>query len=236
MKKVIVVSGAGKGIGKAIAKKFGHGGFDVAVCARTKSDLEELKSEIESFGKSASKVLIHVCDVTRKEELKAFAEEVLAQFNRVDILVNNAGTFIPGRVYDEPDGTLEKLIETNLYSAYHLSRFLVPGMIENESGQIFNVCSVAGIKSYQNGGSYSISKFAMVGFSKALREELKPYNIKVTSLIPGATFTDSWAESGLPESRFMKVEDIAQTVWDISHLSDNTVVEEVVLRPVEGDI
>jgi short-subunit dehydrogenase len=236
MNKVIVVSGAGKGIGKAIAERFGVGGFDVAICARTKSDLEVVKNEIEKAKKSTAKVFAYVCDVSKKEELKTFAEKVLAEFDRVDVLVNNAGTFIPGRVFDEPEGTLEKLIETNLYSAYHLSRFLLPSMIDKESGQIFNVCSVAGIQSYPNGGSYSISKFAMIGLSKALREELKPYNIKVTSLIPGATFTDSWANSGLPESRFMKVEDIAKTVWDIHHLSDNTVVEEIILRPIEGDI
>lgn len=98
------------------------------------------------------------------------------------------------------------------------------------------MCSVASIKAYPNGGSYSISKFALLGFTKALREELKPYNIKVTALVTGATLTDSWKGTSLPPSRFMKPEDVAQSIWDIAHLSDNTVVEEILLRPMLGDI
>ena len=150
--------------------------------------------------------------------------------------MNNAGVFFPGQVINEEDGILEKLIETNLYSAYNMSRMLLPKMIEKKAGHIFNLCSVASLGAYSNGGSYSISKFALLGLSKALREELKEHSIKVTSLIPGATYTDSWSQSGLPESRFMKSEDIAKLVWDIYHLSECTVVEEILLRPILGDI
>ena len=181
-------------------------------------------------------VLIQKCDVSKREEVKVFAEKVLNEFGAVDIIVNNAGVFLPGQVINEEEGTLEKLIETNLYSAYHLSRMLLPKMLEKKSGHIFNLCSVASIQAYPNGGSYSISKFALLGLSKALREELKPHHIKVTALIAGATYTDSWSQSNLPESRFMKAEDIAQTVWDVYHLSENTVVEEILLRPILGDI
>ena len=84
------------------------------------------------------------------------------------------------------------MINTNLYSAYHLSRGLIPKMIENKSGDIFNICSVAGLKAYPNGGSYSISKFAMHGMSLGLREELKLHGIRVTAVHPGATLTASW--------------------------------------------
>jgi hypothetical protein len=98
------------------------------------------------------------------------------------------------------------------------------------------MCSIASLHAYANGGSYSISKFALLGFSKALREELKPHNVKVTSLMPGATLTDSWAGVDLPESRFMRADDIAQLIFDVYNLSDSTVIEEVVLRPVLGDI
>ena len=113
---------------------------------------------------------------------------------------------------------------------------LLPKMLEKKSGHIFNLCSVASIQAYPNGGSYSISKFALLGLSKALREELMVHRIKVTALIAGATYTDSWSQSNLPESRFMKSEDIAQTVWDLYHLSENTVIEEILLRPMLGDI
>jgi short-subunit dehydrogenase len=231
----IIITGAGKGIGRAMAFMFAEKGFDLALCARTKSDLGKLKSEIEFF-KPGCQIITQVCDVSDKEQLQAFAETVLTRWNGVDILVNNAGVFLPGQVINEKEGTLEQLIETNLYSAYRLSRHIAPVMMAKRKGHIFNVCSIASLNAYPNGGSYSISKFAMLGLSKALREELKPFNVRVTSLLPGATYTDSWSGSDLPEARFMKAEDIAQIVYDIYSLSANTVVEEIVLRPVLGDI
>lgn len=233
MNKTIVVSGASRGIGKAIAQKFAAEGWNLALCARSEKDLAALKAELQTAG---NKIVAQACDVAKPEEVKAFAAKVNKEFGAIDILVNNAGTFIPGQVINEEDGNLETLIETNLYSAYHLSRALLPAMMAKKSGYIFNMTSVAGIKAYPNGGSYSISKFAMLGLSKALREELKEYNIHVTALIPGATYTDSWKSSGLAQARFMKAEDIAKTVWDIYNLSPGTVVEEILLRPMAGDI
>ena len=233
MNKKIVITGATKGIGKAIAEKFANEGWDLALCARSENDLIAVQSKIQNL---KSKILISVCDVSKKEEVKSFAEKVNTEFGAVDIIVNNAGVFFPGQVINEEEGTLEKLIETNLYSAYYLSRMLLPKMMEKKSGHIFNLCSVASIGAYPNGGSYSISKFALLGLSKALREELKEFSVKVTALIAGATYTHSWKTSDLPESRFMKAEDIAQTIWDVYHLSENTVIEEILLRPVLGDI
>jgi len=233
MNKKIVITGATKGIGRAIAEKFGAGGFDLALCARTEKDLKELQS---AFKTHHAKFIIQKCDVSNKEDLKNFADTVNKEFGAVDVLVNNAGVFIPGEIRKEEDGILETLIETNLYSAYRLSRWMLPRMIKNRHGHIFNICSVASIFAYPNGGSYSISKFAMLGLSKVLREELKQFNIKVTSIIPGATYTDSWAGSGLPESRFIKAEDIGKLVWDVYHLSPSATVEELLIRPIEGDI
>jgi short-subunit dehydrogenase len=233
MKKVAVITGATRGIGRAISRKFASEGFDLALCARTEQCLNELKLELSKHG---ADVFIQTCDMSLADDVKLFAANLLNHFGKADILVNNAGVFLPGQVYNEPEGTLEKLIQTNVYSAYYLSRALIPAMVSNKAGHIFNVSSVAGIKAYPNGGSYSISKFALLGLSKALREELKQFNIRVTSLIPGATYTDSWAGSDLPPSRFMKAEDIAKVVFDIYSLSENTVVEEIILRPLLGDI
>ena len=233
MNKRIVITGATKGIGRAIAEKFASEGWDLALCARTEKDLAELNSKLQTAN---NKLLLSKCDVSKKEEVKAFAEKVNSEFGAADVIINNAGIFIPGQVINEDEGTLEKLIETNLYSAYHLSRMLLPKMIVKKAGHIFNLCSVASIQAYPNGGSYSISKFALLGLSKALREELKEHHIKVTALIAGATYTDSWKGSDLPKSRFMKPEDVAKSVWDIYNLSENTVVEEILLRPMLGDI
>jgi short-subunit dehydrogenase len=233
--KNIVITGGSKGIGRAIALRFAADGFAVAVCARYETDLKKLKDEVIAIAPAANHIF-QPCDMSDKTQVKEFAEHVKSHWYRVEILVNNAGTFLPGQIIHEAEGTLEKLIDTNLYSAYHMTRALVSGMIKLQHGHIFNMCSIASLHAYANGGSYSISKFALLGFSKSLREELKSHNVKVTSLMPGATLTDSWAGVDLPESRFMQADDIAKLIFDIYHLSDSTVIEEVVLRPVLGDI
>jgi|ERR1043165_6081034 short-subunit dehydrogenase len=233
MNKKIVITGATKGIGRALAEKFAVHGWDLALCARTERDLQVLKAEIAN---PASKILTMKCDASVKSDVLAFAEVVNKEFGAVDILVNNAGIFIPGQVINEEDGVLEKIIETNLYSAYYLSRALLPAMIKRKTGHIFTMGSVASIQAYPNGGAYSISKFGLLGLTKALREELKEHRIKVTSVIAGATYTDSWKGSGLPESRFMQASDVADTIWNTYHLSETAVVEEILLRPIEGDI
>jgi short-subunit dehydrogenase len=109
-------------------------------------------------------------------------------------------------------------------------------MISAKAGHIFTMCSVASLGAYPNGGSYSISKFALLGMTKNLRHELKQHGIKVTAVIPGAAYTDSWKESGLPEQRFMEAEDIASMIYAATLLSPQAVVEEIVMRPQLGDI
>ena len=128
------------------------------------------------------------------------------------------------------------MIEVNLYSAYHLTRVLLPAMMKQKSGHIFNICSIASLQAYPNGGSYSISKFALAGFSKNLREEMKPHGIKVTAVYPGAAYTDSWAASGIDKKRFMEANDIADMIFAASQLSTKACVEDIVLRPQLGDI
>ena len=233
--KNIVVTGASKGIGRAIALKFAAEGFAVAVCARKAADMALLEKDVMTLAPDLPHIFM-CCDMSDIVQVKQFADGINSKWGCVNILVNNAGVFIPGQVINETEGTLKKLIDTNLYSAYNMTRALVPEMLKAKAGHIFNMCSVASLHAYANGGSYSISKFAMLGLSKALREELKPHGVRVTALMPGATLTDSWAGVDLPESRFMKAEDIAKLIFDIYHLSDSTVIEEVVLRPVLGDI
>ena len=154
----------------------------------------------------------------------------------IDILINNAGSFLPGNISEEEDGVLEKMIETNLYSAYHITRGLLPKIIKQKRGHIFNICSIASLKAYKNGGSYSISKFALSGFSKNLRDEMKPHGIKVTGVYPGAAYTDSWAAAGVDAKRLMEANDIANMVFAASQLSPQACVEDIILRPQLGDL
>jgi short-subunit dehydrogenase len=175
-------------------------------------------------------------DLSAKEEAQAFGKWVLDLQVSIDVLVNNAGLFDPGSVYNEPDGTLEHMMAVNLYSAYHVTRAVINQMITQKSGHIFNMCSIASLKAYPNGGAYSISKYALAGFSTNLREEMKPHNIKVTAVYPGAAYTDSWVGSGVDPKRIMEAEDIAKMVYTAAQLSPQACVEEIILRPQLGDL
>jgi short-subunit dehydrogenase len=153
-----------------------------------------------------------------------------------DVIVNNAGNFIPGSVHSEEENVLEQMIAVNLYSAYHFTRTVLPIMIEAKKGHIFNMCSIASLHAYANGGSYSISKFALLGFSKNLREEMKPHGIKVTAVCPGATMSNSWDGVGIDPNRIMEAKDIAEMIFAASKLSPMAVVEDIILRPQLGDL
>lgn len=230
-----IVTGASQGIGQVIAEKLLSEGCSIAVCARNKAKLNALQAIWNERYPEAS-ILVYDADLSVKDELDAFADTILSTFPQIDILVNNAGSFLPGTIADEPDGLLERMINVNLYSAYNLTRKVLPAMKINGGGHIFNMCSVASLKAYPNGGSYSIAKYALLGFSENLREELKADNIKVTAICPGATYTPSWEGSGVAPGRIMEASDIAAMLWAASQLSPQANVETIVLRPVKGDL
>ncbi len=226
MRKTIVVTGGTKGIGRAIVEKFAQASYQVFTCARQADDTLTALENVHFFA----------ADLSKKEEVLAFADFIKSKTSPIDILVNNTGFFIPGQIHNEADGTLEAMLETNVHSAYHLTRALVGDMIARKSGHIFTICSTASITAYTNGGSYCISKFALLGMSKVLREELKPFGVRVTSILPGATLTNSWAGVDLPQEPFMQASDVAEVVWVAHQLPAGAVVEEIVMRPQLGDI
>jgi len=240
LKKIImrpkaVITGATKGIGRAVAFKLVQEGYDLAVCSRNQQDLEDLKQELHRLN-PVSEVWIRTCDVSKPEQVKAWCGELSAHWSKLEILVNNAGLFYPGSVLTEPDEALPHQLGVNLYSAYHFTRSLIPLIRRNASGHIFNLCSIASKTAYGNGGAYTISKFAVYGFSQCLREELKPTDIKVTAVLPGATWSDSWKDSGHDPEEMIRPEDIAELIWTCSRLSKVAVVEELVVRPQGGDL
>jgi short-subunit dehydrogenase len=231
----IVVTGASKGIGRAIAEAFAAEGNTLFLCARNEVQLYNAVADLQTrFPAAVIKAI--PADMGTREGAVAFGNWVLQHAPSVDILVNNAGQFLPGSIHNEAEGILEQMIDTNLYSAYRLTRVLLPGMIQQQKGHIFNICSIASLHAYPNGGSYSISKFALMGFSKNLREELKPHQIKVTSVYPGAVYTASWDGSGVAPDRIMESSDIATMITAMSKLSPQAVVEDIVLRPQLGDL
>ncbi len=230
-----IVTGASQGMGKVIAEKLLQQGFSVALCARNKTKLEAHADEWQKAYPNAT-ILVYAADLTIKGEVDAFADKVLETFPETDLLINNAGNYLPGTIADEQEGLLEQMIAINLFSAYHLTRKMLPRMKSRNKGHIFNMCSVASLRAYPNGGSYSISKYALMGFSENLREELMPYGIKVTAVCPGATYTPSWEGSGVEPGRIMAAGDIADMIWSAYSLSAQANVDTIVLRPLKGDI
>ncbi len=231
----VVITGASKGIGKAIATGFAAEGNHLFLCARNEVDLYNTVAELQ-VKYPDSTISAMTADVSGKNEVIKFGEWVLNKAGAVDVLINNAGLFLPGSVYNEAEGLLEQMIAVNLYSAYHLTRLLLPNMMTVRQGHIFNLCSIASLEAYTNGGSYSISKFALMGFSKNLREELKPHNIKVTAVYPGAVLTASWGDFDNSEHRIMEANDIAAMIMAAAKLSPQAVVEDIIIRPQLGDL
>ena len=233
----IVITGATRGIGKAVVEAFARQStpHHFFVCARKKEELQELETVVKDINQ-VHQVSWQVCDFQQTDQIKAFAETVLDAGKAVDLLINNAGIYEPGSCYNEPEGLLEKMLQVNLMSAYHLTRALIGPMIKQKTGHIFNLCSIASIKAYANGGSYSISKYALSGFTRNLREELKPFGIKVTGIYPGATLSSSWDGMDIDPNRIMKVEDVAKMIKAAASLSTQAVVEDIILRPQLGDL
>lgn len=230
MLKTAVISGASKGIGLAIAEKFLANGFRVISVSRTGGELS-LKADLY-----AHKPVILNFDLSEKENVMLAVEKIRSLTSEIDVLVNNAGIFIPGEVHGEDDAIFEKQMALNLNAAYYLSKYLLPLMKGNDVPYIFNICSTASVMAYSSGGSYSISKHALLGLSRVLRAELMQKGIAVTAVMPGATLTESWNGTDLPAYRFMRSESIAETVWTAWMNRDNCVVEEILLRPLSGDI
>lgn len=236
----VIITGASKGIGKAVAEIFAANGYNLYLSSRNAVALYKTTEELLTRYPDVT-IKAKPFDLGKKDEAIALGAWILGLGITIDILVNNAGTFEPGNVFDEPDGALESQVEINLYGAYHLTRSLIQTMIKQSpstgSGcHIFNMCSIASLQAYKNGGAYSISKFALYGFSKNLREEMKPYGIKVTAVLPGAVMTDSWEGFDNSSNRIMEAEDVAKLILAASQLSPQACVEDILVRPQLGDL
>lgn len=240
IKKHVIITGASRGMGKSMAMLFASRGYHLRLSARNEDVLRKTAEEIISLNPDIQ-VIWKAEDLSNKEGAERLGEWLLEQNTPIDILINNAGTFVPGSVYNEPEDALDHMLSLNLYAAYHLTRKLLPLMmkqsdVDGSRGHIFNICSIAALKAYANGGAYSISKYALNGFSKNLREELKPYLIKVTTVFPGAVLTDSWGDFDNSSRRIMEADDIAKMVYAASCLSPQACVEEILIRPQLGDL
>lgn len=232
-KPLLVITGATRGIGYAIAQKFAANGYNIATCARTPESLQRMSDEFaDTYG---VEVFTCVADISKKAEASSFVAFVRQLKQDISVLVNNTGAFSAGSIMEEPKGLMEKMMAVNYYSAYWVTKGLLQSMVSKKGGHIFNMCSVGSITHKPGGGSYFISKQALYGFTKILQEDLRGHGVKVTAVLPSATYTSSWEESGVNPERLIDPADIARTVWDCIGLSPRTQIEEVLIRPPLGD-
>ena len=231
---LVLITGASRGIGKALVMAFAAAGLDVLGVARNKQNLQKLKAAFSEKYPNRQ-LYIHLADLSSKVAAEALATAALKLQRPITVLINNVGAFIPDNLQDKTD-FLPQQIATNLYSAYYLTRSLLPTFVNQKAGYIFNICSVASLQAYPRGASYCISKYALRGFSHVLREEMRVHGVRVSTVLPGAVLTDSWRGTDLPNTRFIQADDIARALLAAYHLSDSATVEEIVIRPQLGDI
>jgi len=232
----ILITGASRGIGAAIAEVFaeGYGGETrLGLVARSEDELAQVAERCRSLGAVAE---VFPCDVTDETAVDAMAEAVQSRLGAPDVLVNNAGAFIPGTFSETDTESFRGQIAVNLTSAFLVTRAFLGGMMERGSGDVMFMASVAAVRGYPGGVAYCAAKHGMLGLARALREEMKDHGVRVMSLLPGATRTSSWDGTELPDERFIDPKDVAQAVLNAHRLSSRAVVEEIIIRPQLGDI
>ncbi len=231
---IVVVTGASQGIGQAVAEAFAQEPeARLALMARSQDKLDAVAAQCRARGAEAA---VFPCDVTDDAAVHRTATAILARWGAPDVLVNNAGFFQPGAVRETTAELFRRQVAVNLTSAFVVTQAFLEAMVVRGRGHLFYMASVASIRAYEGAAAYCAAKHGLLGLARVVREETKALGLRVTTLLPGATLTPSWDGVDLPEARFMPPEDIARALVDIYHLSDRTVVEEILLRPQPGDI
>lgn len=225
-----VITGASKGIGKAIALKLAQNGYNLAICARDEAEMNAFKIELQPFN---VEVVAAVVDCSEKEQVMSFFNKVKNKLGSVEVLVNNVGVYLPGSILEEDDEVFEKQQQLNVNAAYYLSKNFGKMMRTANFGHIFNICSIASLQVVDGAGSYSVTKAAMLSLNNVLRKELANFNVKVTAILPGSTLTASWEGTTIAAEAFVQPEDIANSIYSILNLSSGVNVDELVLTPLK---
>ncbi len=229
--KVAIVTGGSRGIGAAIARKLASLAANVVICGRNPSQLQQTATSITSHGGRCESF---VCDVADLTSVDQFAQAVLSKYRRVDVLVNNAGVGNFGApLHTLPPAQWERIIDTNLRGVYHTIRAFVPTMIEQKSGDIINISSIASKNPLPNGAAYAASKWGLNGLTYSIAEELRAYNIRVTVVCPGSVDTDLSPHEGKNKDRMLKPDDVAHVVEMLVTQAPQSFASEIILRPTQ---
>jgi 3-oxoacyl-[acyl-carrier protein] reductase len=229
--QVAIITGAGRGIGAAIARELSNLGATAVVCGRTRAAPESTAKSIAQAGGKAQAI---VCDVTSLQSVEAAAKQVESSFGRADILVNNAGVGGFGGPLHQlsPDGW-EQILNTNLRGVFYAVRAFAPLMIRARTGHIINISSLAGKNALPNGAAYAASKWGLNGLSYSLAEELRSHNIRVAVICPGSTNTDLSPHAGKDPAKMLQPEDVAHAVAMLVTQSPQSFISEVLMRPTQ---
>ena len=229
--QVAVITGAGRGIGAAIARKLAGMGATTVLCGRTKAHLDSVARDIAESGGRAQAM---ICDVSDVVSVDAASEAVRSAFGKVDILVNNAGVGGFSRpLHQTEPSEWDSILNTNLRGVFYMIRAFAPMMIAARSGHIINISSIAGKNALPNGAAYAASKWGLNGLSYSVAEELRAHNIRVAVLCPGSTNTELSPHVGKDASKMLQPDDIAHAVAMLVTQAPQSFVSEMILRPTQ---
>jgi 3-oxoacyl-[acyl-carrier protein] reductase len=229
--QVAIVTGAGRGIGAAIARSLAELGATIVLCGRTQAALDASAKAITEAGGKAE---VMVCDVSSLESVEAAAKQIESSFERLDILVNNAGIGgFGGPLHQLPPDAWDKILNTNLRGVYYAIRALAPMMIRARSGHIINISSIAGKNALPNGAAYAASKWGLNGLTYSVAEELRVHNIRVSVICPGSTNTELSPHQGKDPNKMLQPEDVAHAVEMLVTQAPQSFVSEIILRPTQ---
>jgi 3-oxoacyl-[acyl-carrier protein] reductase len=210
--KNALITGAGKGIGKAIALALAKEGVNIILVARTQEEIDSVAAKVRSLRVKALAITADVADIS---SVNAAVEKALAEFGSIDILINNAGIAAFGKFLELEPKDWERIIQVNLMGTYYVTRAVLPNMIERQTGDIINISSTAGLSGNALTSAYSASKFAVLGLTESLMQEVRKHNIRVTALTPSTVATDMAKELNLTDGnpdKVMQAEDMAELI------------------------
>ncbi len=236
--QVAIVTGAGRGIGQAIAMKLAELGAHTVLCGRSRAPLEQTAAAIHERGEISGNGVRHTtvieCDVTNLNSVEALARQVESTFHRLDILVNNAGIGVAkAPLHELAPENWELVMNTNLRGVYYCIRSLAPIMIQAQGGHIINISSLAGKNALPNGAAYSASKWGLNGLTYSVAEELRAHNIRVAVICPGSTHTEFSPHTGKSSARMLQAADVAHVVAMLVTQAPQSFASEILLRPTQ---
>jgi len=227
--RVALITGGSRGIGKSIARKLAGLGAAVSICGRSESALGEVAEELKQLG---GRSLAMQADVTRSLEIETLVERTEKELGAIDILVNNAGIGLFGPAHEKTEEEWDRVLNTNLKSAFLVSKAVAPRMIERRAGDIVNISSLAGKNTFAGGGIYCASKWGLQGLSGCMAEDLRAYGIRVSVICPGSVATEFSGRGHKDPAKVLSAEDVAHAVAMVLLQGPRSFLSEIHLRPV----